>query len=495
VLPGEGVLGVQDLPAAVAQIGLKPGDPVFVRPDATVDARLLDFVRSSAFRHMKRESKRNYSTDMRLLLEFLSSRGIEWWQATQQDLDDYRDWRCEASENPERISGTKWDREAAAFTKLFRWGKVSPLPVDVARREDRAADSVSSRVSWLTPRTWGLWSDIGLRGHTRGGLPMPGWDSRTEMRNTSFVQLLLSSALRRQEGGSLLVFELPTGRLRHGRYCHGRVAGAVTRSKNSRVFYASLDAVGQVESYVQSERAWAIQRAQAAGRYERLPEMRLITQVTRGLRPRVEWADRNGVMGGREQSLLDWRERQTLFLEGPQGPEPAYLWLTEQGLPMVPERWNGVFRAANRRCEEVLLTDKERMVTRDFRLAEVQGRSPYATPHSARHSAALYLLILLNDLFDSRYGLSKVERRDFALLYGDPWWLVKTILGHSDVETTKRHYLAPVAHLQLESILAMADSSDDREGQVEDLDDVFARLARETAGIQDIDALVTAVPS
>jgi integrase len=455
-----------------------------------VDADLLHYVRSREFSTLERESKRNYATDTRLLLEFLSSRGVPWRRATERDLRDYRHWRCVAPENPERISGAKWDREAAAFTKLFRWGQVRPMPVDVSRRGDRAADSVSSRVSWLTPRTWGLWSDVGLRGLTPAGLPTPGWDSRTETRNTSFVQLLLSSALRRQEGGSLLVFELPTQRLRHGRYCHGRVAGAVTRSKNSRVFYASVDAVGQVEAYIQSERAWAVERAQAAGRYERLPGMRLVSRVTSGLKPKVEWVDQNGVPGRRELRWLNWRERQLLFLEGPQGPEPAYLWLTEQGLPMPPERWNGVFRAANQRCEEALLTAKERKVTRDLRLAEVQGKSPYATPHSARHSAALYLLIVLNQLLESRYGLSKAERRDFALLFGDPWWLVKTILGHADVETTKRHYLSPVAHLQLESILAMSDTADHQDGQVENLDGVFARLARETAGIQDIDALL-----
>ncbi|MEV7480411.1 integrase [Streptomyces halstedii] len=490
MLPAEGVLGLRDLPEAVARIGLKPGDPVFVRPDGIIDAGLLEFVLSHTFRNLERESKRNYSTDIRLLLDFLSSRDVEWRKATQQDLDDFRDWRCEAPENPERIGGTKWDREAAAFTKLFKWGQVRPLPVDISRREDQAADSVSSRVSWLTPRTWGLWSDVGLRGHIRGGASAPGWDSRTEMRNTAFVQLVLSSALRRQEGGSLLVFELPTQRLRHGRYCHGRIAGAVTRSKNGRVFYASVDAVGQVEAYIESERAWAIQRAQAAGRYERLRQMRLITRVTSGLKPKVEWADRNGVIGEKELSRLDWRERQLLFLEGPDGPEPAYLWLTEQGLPMPPERWNGVFRTANKRCEKVLLSEKERTVTRDLRLAEVRGKSPYATPHSARHSAALYLLIVLNQLMETRFGLTKAERRDFALLFGDPWWLVKTILGHADVETTKRHYLAPVAHLQLESILAMADTTGDQAKDTEDLDSVFARLARETAGIQDIDTLL-----
>ena len=77
------------------------------------------------------------------------------------------------------------------------------------------------------------------------------------------MQLLLSSGLRRQEGGSLLIFELPTERLRLGRYCYGTVAAAVTRSNRSRVFYASVEAVAQVEAYVESERAWAVQRAQA----------------------------------------------------------------------------------------------------------------------------------------------------------------------------------------------------------------------------------------
>ncbi|MGW5442744.1 hypothetical protein [Streptomyces asiaticus] len=307
----------------MARIGLRPGDPVFVAPDGVVDRGLLDFVRSSEFRNLERETKRNYAMDIRPLLTFLFSRRVLWRNATQQDMADYRHWRCRAPQNPCRIGGTKWNREAAAFTKLFRWAKVFPLPVDVTRRKDRAADSVSSRVLWLTPRTWGLWSDIGLRGHTGAGTSAPGWGSRTELRNTSFVQLLLSSGLRRQEGGSLLTFELPSRRLRYGRYCHGHVAAAVTRAKASRVFYVSLDAVSQVDAYVESERAWTVQRAQAEGRYTRLPMMRLVTKVTHGLKPKIEWVDSDGVVGEQELSRLDWRERQWLFVEGPDGPEPA----------------------------------------------------------------------------------------------------------------------------------------------------------------------------
>ncbi|MFJ6486439.1 site-specific integrase [Streptomyces sp. NPDC091682] len=195
-LPVEGVLGVRDLPAAVARIGLRPGDPVFVAPDGTVDPELLEFVLSGPFRYLERETKRNYATDIRPLLSFLSSRGVPWRRACRSDLADYRDWRCRSMENPQRVGGTRWNREAAAFTKLFRWARVEPLPVDAGRREDRAADSHNSTVLLLTPRTWGLWSDIGLRGHTGTGSSAPGWKSRTELRNTGFVQLLLGSGLR-----------------------------------------------------------------------------------------------------------------------------------------------------------------------------------------------------------------------------------------------------------------------------------------------------------
>lgn len=152
---------------------------MFVAPDGTVDPGLLQFVLSGSFRFLERETKRNYATDIRPLLTFLSSRGVPWRRASRRDLADYRHWRCRAVENPQRVGGTKWNREVAAFTKLFRWAKVKPLPVDAGRSEDRAADSVSSNVLWLTPRKRGLWSDIGLRGHIGRSGSGCSWTVRT----------------------------------------------------------------------------------------------------------------------------------------------------------------------------------------------------------------------------------------------------------------------------------------------------------------------------
>ncbi|MGW2540837.1 hypothetical protein ACWC5I_08170 [Kitasatospora sp. NPDC001574] len=101
------------------------------------------------------------------------------------------------------------------------------------------------------------------------------------------------------------------------------------------------------------------------------------------------------------------------------------------------------------------------------------------------------MLVVLNELMDRRYGLTAEERRDFRLLYGDPWFMVQGLLGHASRETTVNIYLAPVRHLQLSSLLAAAAAP--LEGPVPDLDGVFARVAREADGIVDIDARLSPV--
>ena len=105
----------------------------------------------------------------------------------------------------------------------------------------------------------------------------------------------------------------------------------------------------------------------------------------------------------------------------------------------------------------------------------------------ARHSFALYMLVVLNMLMDQRYGLTEEERRDFRQLYGDPWFMVQQLLGHASRDTTVDRYLAPVADLQLRSMLSGA--AEPIAAPVPELDAVFARVARESDGIQDLDDL------
>ncbi|MEU6904261.1 site-specific integrase [Streptomyces coeruleorubidus] len=488
-----------------AATGIRPGDPILLAPDYRIDELLSLYTRSSPFRGYTKETKRNYITDLCLFLNFLWQRGKVWTQAVESDVDDFQFWRRTSPENPVRVGGNKWNRELAALMNLYTWATKPGnefLPRDPVPRhrvvgrhgqvvempDGKAKDARGSNVHWLTPRTFRLWVDVGLRGYGADGLPAPGWVGRLEDRNVAFVRLLTSSGVRRLEGASLLTFEVPSLRLEGGRYYTGRHAAAVTRSKKARTYYVEAHVVGDIENYVDSSRAEAIRTAQAVGRYEDVRDMRLVTRVSRGPKPTVYWCDRQGVTGRIALTEATADERMTWYTEGPAGPEPLWLWLNEMGLPFQPHSWNNVFAAANRRCQAVLDPEPER------RLDPHRSRAPYATPHSCRHSFALYMLVILHHLMDQRFGLSPEERRDYRLLYGDPWRMVQDLLGHAFLETTRERYLAPVADLQLRSLLTTAPPFCEGEPPARQMDEVFARLAREAEGIQDIDAKLQVTP-
>ncbi|MFE2936958.1 site-specific integrase [Streptomyces sp. NPDC059278] len=495
--------GWADLAEREASTGIRPGDPILLAPDYRVDELLSLYTRSSPFRGYTKETKRNYITDLCLFLNFLWLRGKIWTQAVESDVDDFQFWRQASPDNPMRVGGSKWNRELAALMNLYTWAAKpgneflprNPVPLHrvVGRHgqivevpNGKAKDARASNVHWLTPRTFRLWGDIGLRGYGLDGLPSPGWAGRLESRNVAFVGLLTSSGVRRLEGASLLTFEVPSLQLEGGRYYTGRLAAAVTRSKKARTYYVEAQVVGDIESYVESSRADAIRTAQVQGRYDSVRDIRLVTRVSQGPKPTVYWCNRRGVTGRIALTEATADERMTWYTDGPAGVEPLWLWLNEMGLPFQPHSWNNVFTAANQRCRAVL--DPE------HRLDPHRSRAPYATPHSCRHSFALYMLVILHHLMDQRFGLSPEERRDYRLLYGDPWRMVQDLLGHAFLETTRERYLAPVADLQLRSLLTTVPPFGENAVSARGMDEVFARLAREAEGIQDIDAKLQVTP-
>jgi integrase len=70
-----------------------------------------------------------------------------------------------------------------------------------------------------------------------------------------------------------------------------------------------------------------------------------------------------------------------------------------------------------------------------------------------RHSFALYMLVALHHAMDRRFGLTPEERRDFRQVYGDPWALVRDLLGHRSEATTRLIYLEPLSGLRIRSML------------------------------------------
>ncbi|MFF9627279.1 hypothetical protein [Streptomyces griseosporeus] len=285
------------------------------------------------------------------------------------------------------------------------------------------------------PGGYRRWRDVGLRGLDISGREIGGWRGRNGQRDSAFADGLYGSGLRLSEGGSLLLVELPadTGR----GYASARLADACAKNRRGRRYWMPRRVVVDWWSYVEGERAAAVRRAQAAGRYTRIPG-RLVVERGAGGR-RVCLRDATGYPRTVPLDVLGPRERCRLFVETPAGLTPAALWLNEDGLPRQPRAWEHTFARANERVAA----------------AGLVGLS--ATPHMLRHSMALRWYAVGKLLYERRYAhLDEAETRDFRAQFGDTWFLVQTLLGHADVATTMDVYLEPFRDLEVELLIEHA---------------------------------------
>ena len=117
---------------------------MFVASDGTVDRDLLDFVRSHEFRNLERETKRNYTTDIRPLLTFLSSRRVPWRRATRTTGT--------GGAGPRRTLAGSAGRNRTG--RRARWPPV-PVPVPVRGRERQPTGRVAEAGFEYRSRTHG----------------------------------------------------------------------------------------------------------------------------------------------------------------------------------------------------------------------------------------------------------------------------------------------------------------------------------------------------
>ncbi|MFE9687522.1 hypothetical protein [Streptomyces sp. NPDC006285] len=213
-------------------------------------------------------------------------------------------------------------------------GLVPSNPVTLASPSDVKA----SDVKWLSPRAFRLWRNVGLGGMLAGGLENEAWRGRSAGRDTAYADLTYSSGLRRREGGTLLLCELPA--LGQRNYYAGRVGKAVAK-RAGYMFYVGHPALQRVEGYRMSTRTLAVARARRRGVYDRLPDLRIIQKVSRA--GRVQWRSPDGRTGESALGRLTAAERRRMFVDGEDGLELTMLWLTESGLPLRYTSWTKVF--------------------------------------------------------------------------------------------------------------------------------------------------------
>ncbi|KAF5994539.1 integrase [Streptomyces sp. WAC00263] len=380
----------------------------------------------------------------RVFFTFLWQRGLNWDEATPEDLEDWEDWRRRAAANPQRIEGTTWAKELAALGLLYKvaygHGFVRHNPVltrtvftpdggSVEVAELAPKDVVHADVKWLTPRAYRLWRNVGLGGLLPNGLEDEGWRGRLAGRDCAFADLTYSSGMRRREGGTILTCEIPE--LGQQNYYSGKVGQQVAK-RAGHTFYVSHAALQRVLGYRLSTRAEAVRLAQDRGSYDDVPGQRIIRKITR--RGKVLWTERDSRLGEGTLDTLTAADRLRLYFRTENGLEPAMLWLTESGLPFSYKNWTKVFERASDRCQAL-------------------GLGVFATPHMLRHSMALRVLIALHNALDRRLGLTPADRRHYEDVYGQVWSMVKDMLGHKNEQVTRDVYLEPVRGLQLDALL------------------------------------------
>lgn len=442
----------QDLTTREEEVGLRHEELFLLKPDGTPDMDVSAYLHDRSFRRLSRTTQESYIKDLRTHFNFLFSQDMDWRNSTVESFEDYEYWRRRDERNPARISGAKFSRELAACRRFYEWqisrGNIGASPIEVFT-DDRATNKSgvtvplrpknarNNRVKWLTPEAFRQWKIVGLSGYDLEGLQQPSWRGRNEDRNIGFADLLWDSGLRLREGASLLWVEVP-GLQGNENFHRARLATAVAKGRG-RNFWISRAALQGLEAYRMTTRAEVVERAQRAGRYDHIPGRMVLRSVDAARRAKL--VDENGRITGCSLDDLPVAERERLFVESEAGLEPAMVWLTESGMPMKYTSWEMVFETASNRC-------RSQLVPID------------CTPHMLRHSFALRILVSLIHASDSRLGVTSEERREYRMLFGDPWVLVQTMLGHANVEMTRQVYLEPVQGLQVELFL---NSNEDEE--------------------------------
>lgn len=451
--------------------GARQGTPFLLAPDGTADARVNLFFRIGWVASRRPRTWRRYAFSLVVWLDFLEAYGRRWDEAAPEDFDAFKHWRMTDDRNTGRVRPTSFDADRSGLNTFYTWASqrydvVNPVPTRSVeptpqewsgpgpRRDPaRPAGSPRRQVKWLLRTAFEQWRDIGLRGYGFDGRRLEGWRGFNEDRDAAFVDGLYGTGLRLAEWASVLDVELPTQDAA-GRFPKAWLAAACLKGgragREYRIPRSVLKGAAAYMDPLEGSRAEAIERARRRGRYDRLPGLTLVTGYNRAGRSLYLLTET-----GRTAVPLDVlgpEERLRLFRRTEDGLEPLALWLGNDGLPKQAHGWEKTFQRANER------------IRRQWAAAhgtDGQDCPLWARPHMARHSFALKWFTILSAVWNQQMeGFTDTEKRDLREQFGDVWFQLATLLGHSSPEVTKDWYLEPFTGLQLDYILSLLDDEE-----------------------------------
>jgi integrase len=456
-----------------ARNGARQGTPILVGPSGVADARINLFFRIGTVAGRRPRTWRRYAYSLLVWLDFLAGRGRSWDGVTMADFDDFKHWRMTDHRNVTRVRATSFSADQAALNSFYRWageryGLVNPVPTVVTVLDDpavparggqrdpaRPAGATRRQVKWLLRPAFEQWRDVGLRGFGFDGQRRPGWRGFNEDRDAAFADGLYGTGLRLAEWSSILDVELP-GEEASGRFAKAWLAAACIKGgREGRYYRIPRSVMKSIAAYldpVEGSRAEAVGRARRKGRYERVPGRQIVTGCNR--HSRTLYVLTSGGSTVLSLDLIAPEERLRLFRQAPDGLEPLAVWLGNDGMPKQAHSWETTFQAANARIARAW--------------AAAHGKDPadidcplWARPHMARHSFALRWFSILSVVWEQRLeGFTETEKRDLREQFGDVWFQLATLLGHSSPEVTKDWYLEPFTGLQLDYIMSLLDAEE-----------------------------------
>jgi site-specific recombinase XerD len=455
-------------------------------PSGYADARVNLFFRTGAMAAASVTTLRRYAYSLAVWLEFLGVFGRSWHEATVRDMEAFKDWRLTDLRNEGRVAPMSFDTDRAALNTFYRWasgryGTFNPVATVRTNRVDprlgsgadgsrplwagrdplRPAGSTRRQVKWLLRSAFDQWRDIGLRGYGFDGLRRPGWRGFNEDRDAAFVEGLYGTGLRLQEWASILDVELPAAT--SGRYPRAWLTAACIKGgREGREYRIPRRALATVKGYLdplEGSRAEVVRRAQRAGRYDRLPGVRIVS----GYNTRTHVLHVLSPSGSVPMSVDVYGpdERRLLFRRTPEGLEPLAVWLAPNGLPKKAHGWEDTFADANDRIAQAWVHAAGQDLSRQEQETRKTECPLWARPHMIRHSFALKWFSILSVVWEHHVdGFTEEELKDLREQLGDIWYQLATLLGHANPSTTRDHYLEPFTGLRIDYLMALLDEEE-----------------------------------
>ncbi|MFD7982151.1 tyrosine-type recombinase/integrase [Kitasatospora indigofera] len=379
----------------------------------------------------KASTSKAYAQIVFRLMDFLAGREVDLLSASERDLLEYRQWRCEDSAEP--ISGATWDKEAAGINSFYTWavdrGRLPRRPWrSSGSRRDTFYTGINRdmKIRHLALEQYLYFRDVGLGGLKPDGSVDYGFRGWCPQRNRTGVELALMTGMRLQEWSTVLLPELGVGTVRAGELAEFDLA-ACAKFGRPRTVSVAPTVRSMVDTYVHMEREHIVEAAQRGLRARR-ESLFVVAEVDLD-RGRVR-----GRLDGREvvRRICDmepWLRRITVAEAGGR-LEPLALFIGPGGLMLSASAWDRIrWRAW------------DRMTAHAGAEAPLLPAHPWRY-HDLRHTFALRLLIFLTR---REAGAGDGERVSMATLLEhmvyNPILRVQAALGHRSPATTYR-YLA-----------------------------------------------------